>query len=102
MMTEENEVFGKKLCLTLEWGILFAFLAEYGLVNLKILLKIYFGDWCFYHLLYCRDSKLNSSESFSVDVPRIAPVMAKFSLYWIVLDAFYVFVEKTHYMLDQK
>ena len=37
MMTDGKKVFLKKLRLTLKWGISFAFLVEYGLVNLVII-----------------------------------------------------------------
>ena len=47
MLTDGKKVFLKKSYLTLKLGILFAFLLEYGLVNLGINLKIYFGDWYF-------------------------------------------------------
>ena len=47
MMTDGKKVFLKKLCLILKWGILFAFLVGYGLFNLGIILKRYFGDWSF-------------------------------------------------------
>ena len=47
IMTDGKKVFLKKLCLTLKWGILFAFLVGYGLFNLGIILKRYFGDWSF-------------------------------------------------------
>ena len=47
MMTDGKKVFLKKFCLTLKRGILFAFLVEYGLFNLGIILKRYFGDWSF-------------------------------------------------------
>ena len=46
MMTNGKKVFLKKLCLTLKW-VLFVFLVEYGLFNLGIILKRYFGDWSF-------------------------------------------------------
>ena len=94
MMTDGKKVILKKLCLTLKWGILFAFFVEYGLVNLRIIFKKHFGDWPFkilqnqqiflYHRLCCRDSKPSSSKSFSLDVPRIAPVMATAVLYWML------------------
>ena len=41
IITDREKVFSKKLCLTLELGILFAFFVEYGLVNLGIILKSY-------------------------------------------------------------
>ena len=41
MMTDGKKVFLKKLCLTLKWGILFAFLVKYGLINLVMILKRY-------------------------------------------------------------
>ena len=47
IMTDGKKVFLKKLYLTLKWGILFAFLADNGLVNLGIILKGFFGDWPF-------------------------------------------------------
>ena len=47
VMTDGKKVFLKKLYLTLKWGILFAFLADNGLVNLGIILKGFFGDWPF-------------------------------------------------------
>ena len=42
-----KKVFSKKFHLTLKWGILFGSLVEYGMVNLGIILEIYFGDWSF-------------------------------------------------------
>ena len=47
MLTCGKKAFLKKLCLILKRGILFAFLVEYGLVNLGIISKIYFGVWSF-------------------------------------------------------
>ena len=37
----------KKLCLTLKWGISLMFLVKKDLKNLKIKLKVCFGDWSF-------------------------------------------------------
>ena len=45
IVTDGKKAFLEKLCLTSKWGILFAFLVEYGVVNLGIILKIYLGDW---------------------------------------------------------
>ena len=47
IMTDGKEVFLKKLCLSLKWGMLFAFLLKHGVVNLGIILKRYYGDWFF-------------------------------------------------------
>ena len=47
MIIDRKEVFLKKLCLNLKWGILFAFIVDYGLVNLGIILKRYFEDYFF-------------------------------------------------------
>ena len=94
MMTNKNEVFLNGLLLTLKWGILFALLVDYGLVNLRVILKTYFLDWCLYHRLCCRHSMLSSLKSFSLNVPRIAHVMARASLYWIVLNALYFWLKR--------
>ena len=42
-----KKVFLKKLYVTWIWGILLASLVECGMVNLGVILKIYFGDWSF-------------------------------------------------------
>ena len=47
IMTEGKKILVKNMCLTLKWGILFAFLVEYGLAGLGIILKKYFVDWSF-------------------------------------------------------
>ena len=67
------------------------FLVEYGILRIFIVLKRYFGDWSLkilqkqqsflYHHLCCRDSKPSSSKIFSLDVPRIAPIMARAASY---------------------
>ena len=94
MITDGRKVFLNILCLTLKWGMLYALLVEYGLINLGIILKSYFGDWFFkifkrqqnflYHRLCCRDSKSSSSKSLYLDVPRIAPVMITAALDWML------------------
>ena len=61
MMTDGKKVFLKKLCLTLKWGISFAFLVEYGLFNLGIILKRYFGRLVFQNFV--------KAEKFSVPPP---------------------------------
>ena len=61
MMTDGKKVFLKKLCLTLKWGISFAFLVEYGLFNLGIILKRYFGRSVFQNFV--------KAEKFSVPPP---------------------------------
>ena len=61
MMTDGKKVFLKKLCLTLKWGISFAFLVEYGLFNLEIILKRYFGRSVFQNFV--------KAEKFSVPPP---------------------------------
>ena len=90
MMTDGKKVFLKKLCLTLKWGILFAFLAVYGLFNLGIILERYIGNWSFKFYksskVFCTNACVE--KSFSLDVPRIAPVMAAAVLYWM-LHPFY-------------
>ena len=64
-----------KLCSTLKWGILFAFLLEYGLFDLGIIfkkkLKIGFQNFIkqdsfLHHRLCSRDSKPSSSKIFSI------------------------------------
>ena len=56
--------FRKKLCFTLNLGILLAFLVLYGLTKVRIILNRYYGDWflnnlekqhrLLYHLLFLR------------------------------------------------
>ena len=43
--TEGKNEFLKKLCFTLNWGILLAFLVLYGLTEVGIILNRYYGDW---------------------------------------------------------
>ena len=47
MILSRKEVLLKKLRSNLKWGILFAFIVDYGLVKLGIILKRYFGDYFF-------------------------------------------------------
>ena len=61
VMTDGKKVFLKKLCLTLKWGISFAFLVEYGLFYLGIILKRYFGRLVFQNFV--------KAEKFSVPPP---------------------------------
>ena len=42
---EGKNEFWKKLCLTLNWGILLAFLVLYGLTEVGMILNRYYGDW---------------------------------------------------------
>ena len=83
---EGKKEFRKKLCFTLNRGILFVFFMFYVLTELGIIWKRYFGHLYLkilqkqhsflYHLLFSRLSKPSSSYSFSIDVPLIAPVIA--------------------------
>ena len=68
--TEAENEFRKKLCFTLNWGILVAFLVLHGLTEVEIMLNIYFRDWFLnslknqhsflYHLLFSGVSKTSS------------------------------------------
>ena len=90
---ERKKEFWKKLCFTLNRGILLVFLVLYVLTEVGIILNRYFGHLYLkilkkqhsflYHLLFSRVSKPSSSYSFSLDVPLIAPVIANAALYWI-------------------
>ena len=90
---EGKKEFWKKLCFTLNRGILLVFLVLYVLTEVGIILNRYFGHLYLkilkkqhsflYHLLFSRVSKPSSSYSFSLDVPLIAPVIANAALYWI-------------------
>ena len=44
-ITEGKNRFWKKICFTLNWGILLAFLVLYGLTEVGIILNRYYGDW---------------------------------------------------------
>ena len=65
--TEGKNEFWEKLCFTLNWGILLAFLVFYGIMEVGIILNRYSGDWFLiilkkehnflYHFLFSRDSK---------------------------------------------
>ena len=104
---EGKKEFRKKLCFTLNRGILLVFLVLYVLTEVGIILNRYFGHLYLkilkkqhsflYHLLFSRVSKPSSSYSFSLDVPLIAPVIANGALYW--MDS-RVFGEMKRYMLD--
>ena len=90
---EGKKEFRKKLCFTLNRGILLVFLVLYVLTEVGIILNRYFGHLYLkilkkqhsflYHLLFSRVSKPGSSYSFSLDVPLIVPVIANAALYWI-------------------
>ena len=86
----KNEV-RKKLCFTLNRGILLAFLMLYVLAEVRIMLNRYFEHLYLkilkkqhsflYNLLFSRVSKANSSYSLSLDAPLIEPVIANAALY---------------------
>ena len=68
---------------------IFEFLVEYDLLDTGITLRRYVGDCLLkilyfmssrYHRLFSRDSNLNSWQSFSLEVPLIAPVIASAEL----------------------
>ena len=90
---EGKKEFRKKLCFTLNRGILLVFLVLYVLTEVGIILNRYFGylypkilrkqHSFLHHLLFSKVSKFSSSYSFSLDAPPIAPVIANAVLYWI-------------------
>ena len=90
---EGKKEFWKKLCFTLNRGILLVFLVLYVLTEVGIILNRYSGylylkilkkqHSFLHHLLFSRVSKCSSSYSFSIDVPLIASVIANAALYWI-------------------
>ena len=83
--------FLKNWCFTLIWGVLCAFLVLYWKCDRGITSKRYFGHWFLYtlkrrhsflhHRLCWRDSKPSSWYIFSLDVPLMAPLIAKAALY---------------------
>ena len=75
IMTDGKKVFLKKLCLTLKWGILFVFLVEYGLINLGIIWKRYFGDCS---LKINKSCKVFWTNACVAETPSLA--LQKFSL----------------------
>ena len=90
---ERKKEFWKKLCFTLNRGILLVSLVMYGLIEVGIILDRYFRHLhlkilkkqlsFLYHLLFSKVSKPSSSYSFSLDIPLTVPVIANSALYWI-------------------
>ena len=88
---EGKKEFRKRLCFTLNRGILLVFLMLYVLTEVVIILNRYFGHLylkilekqynILYHLLFLRVSKPSSSYSFSLDVPLIASVIVNAAFY---------------------
>ena len=90
---EGKKEFWKKLCYTLNRGILLVFLVLYVLTEVGIILNRYFGHLYLkilkkqhsflYHFLFSRVSKPSSLYSFSLDFFLAAPIIANAALFWI-------------------
>ena len=93
---EEKKEFLKYSCLTLKRGTLLLCLVVYACLTVGINSKSYLGEWLFivlkkrqsflYHCSCCKDSKLSSWKSFSLEIPFIVPAVASAALYWIDLS----------------
>ena len=103
---EGKKEFRKKLCFTLNRGILLVFLVLYVLTEVGIILNRYFGHLYLkilkkqhsflYHLLFQGFPNL-AHHIVSLYVPLIALVIANAALYWMESR---VFGEMKRYMLD--
>ena len=88
--TGRKKKFWKKLCFSLNRGIILVFLWLYVITEVEVILN---GYWYLkilkeqhsfqYHLLFSRISKPSSLYSFSLEVPFLTSIIANVALCWI-------------------